>query len=82
MKKEKEMMPEMDVSMALHHLEKAEEIKKNKKLMAQIKAHHEKLGQVIGGKKPVKSLDELKVRAKKVTNKKDESEAEDMEGDE
>jgi predicted oxidoreductase len=75
MKKEMKMeMPEMDVSQAMHHLEKAEEIKSNKKLMAQIQKHHSKMGKVIGHKK-IKSIDDLK-------KARDEAMKDDTEGDE
>jgi hypothetical protein len=78
MKKEKKEMemPQMDVAQAMHHLEKAEEIKADSKLMAQIKKHHAKMGKLVKANMPVKSLAELKKAAK------DEMEKDNSEGDE
>ena len=69
-KSEKVEMPEMTVSEALHHLEKAEDIKADAKLMAKIKKHHTKMGKVVKST-PVKSIKELRKAAEDAFQGKD-----------
>lgn len=54
-----ESEPLMSPDMAMHHLQKAEEIRGNPKMMSMLKEYHKKMGKTIKAQ-PVKSIDDIK----------------------